>query len=134
MVRVANCDMLDLCYRLAAGSVEGVADVGVAGNAVVVCVTAEGYPDVQILPEPVSVRGFDEAEMHPGVIAFHGLTQQNASGDVVGLGGRVVSVTAFAATRELAAARALDAAQEIDVPGSSYRTDIGAGVTTFAHV
>ncbi len=90
------------------------------GAAVTTVVAAEGYPG--------TVRSGDVITLPPDehdVIVFHAGTKRNASGELVTAGGRVLAVTALAAT--LASAQKLSAAHaaRVHFAGRQYRRDIG---------
>lgn len=90
------------------------------GAAVTTVVAAEGYPG--------SVRSGDAITLPPDehdVIVFHAGTKRSAAGELVTAGGRVLAVTALAAT--LASAQKLSAAHaaRVQFAGRQYRRDIG---------
>ena len=61
-------------------------------------------------------------------MVFHAGTKFNADGEIVTAGGRVLGVTARAATLGEATARAYEAVSMIRFNGMQYRKDIGATV------
>ncbi len=61
-----------------------------------------------------------------GVQIFHGATSQLKDGRIVTNGGRVLGVTASAATLPLAVSRAYQAVERITFDGAQYRRDIAA--------
>ena len=61
-----------------------------------------------------------------GVVVFHAGTKINADGEIETAGGRVLGVTARAATLGEATARAYEAVDMIRFDGMHYRKDIGA--------
>lgn len=90
--------------------------------AVTVVMAGKGYPG-----EPRKggvIRGLDEAGQVPGVTVFHAGTAK-AGNDIVANGGRVLNITATAATLEEAVARAYEAIDRIDWPDGFCRRDIG---------
>jgi phosphoribosylamine---glycine ligase len=65
----------------------------------------------------------------PDVVVFHAGTKRDGD-SIVTSGGRVLGVTATAATLGLAIGKAYGAVDKIHFSGAHYRTDIGAkGVT-----
>ncbi|HUQ50286.1 MAG TPA: phosphoribosylamine--glycine ligase [Terriglobales bacterium] len=79
------------------------------------------------------ITGLTEADAVAGVKVFHAgtrvsVTQQDVAdkGTVVTTGGRVLGVTARAATLDAALARAYEAAAKISFDGAYYRKDIAA--------
>jgi phosphoribosylamine--glycine ligase len=90
---------------------------------VVLC--SAGYPGVSVGGKVIS--GLTEAARVPGVELFHAHTEQE--GDrLLAAGGRVMVVTATAASLSEALARAYEAANRIDFEGKHFRRDIGAGL------
>lgn len=128
LVRVLDADLLDLLDGAARGDLRGLDRVGSQGAAVSVCVAAEHYPDLQLEPSPVLVRGLDAARAVPGVELFVGLAQAAPSGssdEVRASGGRVITVSAWAPALGEAVERAYEAARHVQVPGRQLRGDIG---------
>jgi phosphoribosylamine---glycine ligase len=88
-----------------------------------VVLASRGYPE---RPETGAViRGLEEAARRPGVQLFHAGTARATDGSYLTDGGRVLGVTATAATLEEARARSYEAAGLIDWDGMHYRRDIG---------
>jgi phosphoribosylamine--glycine ligase len=73
-----------------------------------------------------TITGIDEAERLNGVVVFHAGTKINADGEIETAGGRVLGVTARAATLGEATSRAYEAAGMIRFNGMQYRNDNGA--------
>jgi phosphoribosylamine--glycine ligase len=91
------------------------------GAALTVVIAARGYPGT-----PVSggrIAGLAEAEDEAFV--FHAGTGQDAAGNLVARGGRVLAVTAAGADVAAAAAAAYRACARIDFPDGFWRRDIG---------
>ena len=88
-----------------------------------VVLASRGYPS---RPETgARIEGLERAAMHEGVRIFHAGTARSASGDWLTAGGRVLNVTATAATLEEALRRCYAAANDIHWDGVHYRRDIG---------
>ena len=121
--RVGN-DLLELLWRAANGRLAGVKLVEKAGHAMCVVIAAKGYPesfpkgDVIKLPAP--------ATLPAGVVILHAGTTRNAAGELVMNGGRVLGVTALAATLREAADRAYAVCEAIECRAKYFRRDIGA--------
>jgi len=93
--------------------------------AVTVVMAAEGYPGKPRKGDVIS--GLDLAlETIPGLIVFHAGTDQDNLENIIVSGGRVLDVTALAATRRLARTKAYLGTKQINWPGVQYRTDIAA--------
>jgi phosphoribosylamine--glycine ligase len=123
-------DMVELCWATATGQLAEV-DLSFDSRAaccVVVC--SKGYPGDY--PKGLEIEGIDEAraiERQPGedVMVFHAGTARK-DGKVVTAGGRVLGVTALAATGARAAELAREAASKIRFAGAFFRRDIGDGL------
>ena len=115
-------DLAGALAAAAAGRLDGVELVASPRAAVTVVLAARGYPDD---PETgVEIRGLDAAEA-TGALVFHAGTALR-NGRVVSAGGRVLDVTAAAASVPEARELAYAAVDEIDFPGAEYRRDIAA--------
>ncbi len=91
--------------------------------AVATVVAAPGYPDSPRLGSPVSIPA--SLEQDPEVHVFHAGTTRDADGTLRVAGGRVLAVTATAATVSEAAAKSRAAAEAIGFEGKQFRRDIG---------
>jgi phosphoribosylamine--glycine ligase len=88
---------------------------------VTVVVAAEGYPGKPRVGD--AIGGLEAAERVPGAYVLQAGTK--AAGDgVVSAGGRVLSVVGLGADLAQARARAYEAVDAIELPGSHHRTDI----------
>ena len=85
--------------------------------------SAEGYPGK--FTSGKRIEGLTDAGLVNGVNVFHAGTQSR-DGSIVTSGGRVLGVTAAAASIEAALAKAYKAAGKIRFEGMHYRKDIGA--------
>ena len=95
-----------------------------SSTATCVVMASAGYPGDY--PAGKTITGIDEAERLYGVVVFHAGTKINADGKIETAGGRVLGVTARAATLGEATARAYEAVSMIRFNGMQYRKDIGA--------
>jgi phosphoribosylamine--glycine ligase len=115
-------DVLALLWAAARGTLGSVKTGVKANHALCVVIAAKGYPDacpkgdVITFPDPLPA----------GVQVIHAGTARNAAGEIVTAGGRVLGVTAVAATLPEAAARAYAACEQIGYASKYYRRDIGA--------
>jgi phosphoribosylamine--glycine ligase len=105
--------------ELPAQSLQWAADAA----ALTVVLASPGYPGPYRSGDVI--RGLEEAETLPGVKIFHAGTSRDARGQLVAKGGRVLNVTAHAATLREAQQRAYEAIARIDWPDAFYRRDIG---------
>jgi phosphoribosylamine--glycine ligase len=88
-----------------------------------IVMASAGYPGSYETGKPISGTG--DAEMLEGVVVFHAGTRFGDDGRIETAGGRVLGVTARAATLEAATARAYDAVGRIHFQGMQFRKDIG---------
>jgi phosphoribosylamine---glycine ligase len=93
-------------------------------TATCVVIASAGYPGDY--PTGKTITGIDESESLDGVVVFHAGTKLNADGDVETTAGRVLGVTARAATLEDATSLAYEAVGKIRFDGMQFRRDIGA--------
>jgi phosphoribosylamine--glycine ligase len=117
-----------LLFAAATGALAGVPRPEFAlDTAVTVVLASEGYPEAPQTGRPIT--GLDAAAAVPEVTIAHAATARDeATGALLATGGRVLSVVARGTTFAEARARAYEAVELIDLPGSHYRTDIAARV------
>ena len=117
----------DVCAGLL-GVAQGVPDAGdlrtSSDACVAVGIAVPGYPSAPRTGAPIA--GIERAERLEGVSVFHAGTAL-AGGELVTAAGRVLTVSARAATLELARERAYAAASEITFDGAQMRSDIALG-------
>ena len=90
--------------------------------AVDVVVAAPGYPGT--VTTGGTITGIEAAEELDDVHVLHAGTGNTERGELVAVGGRVLSVVALGASLEAARERAYEAVERIDLEGAQYRTDI----------
>ncbi len=88
-----------------------------------IVLASDGYPGAYETGRVI--EGLDEAESLDGVVVFHAGTRRNERGDIETAGGRVLGVTARAASLDEATRRAYQAVEKISFDGMMYRRDIG---------
>ncbi|MEO6119654.1 MAG: phosphoribosylamine--glycine ligase [Terriglobales bacterium] len=93
-------------------------------STVCVVLASGGYPAA--FETGKTITGLDEANAVEGVKVFHAGTKREGADSIVTSGGRVLGVTARAATLDAAVARAYEAAAKIHFDGVYYRKDIAA--------
>jgi phosphoribosylamine---glycine ligase len=93
-----------------------------SGSAVCVVLASGGYPGPY--EKGKVITGIEEAEQVPGVTVFHAGTKI-VDGKLVTSGGRVLGVTCYAETLELALEHVYAAVNRIHFDGMHYRRDIG---------
>jgi phosphoribosylamine---glycine ligase len=121
MVRAPG-DLVPLLRAAADGDAWPPAHPWPATASVCVNIASGGYPGKYRTGLPI--RGVEAADARPGVQVFHAGTATK-NGDLVTAGGRVLGVTAVAASMDAAIAAAYAAVHEISFEGMHYRTDIG---------
>ncbi len=89
-------------------------------KAVTVVVAAEGYPQAYVSGQVISLPN----ALPNGVNVFHAGTKRQPSGELISVGGRVLTVTAVADTLVDARTQAYGAIDTIDFPQSFTRSDI----------
>ena len=90
--------------------------------AVDVVIAAPGYPGT--VTTGGTITGIEAAEELDDVHVLHAGTGTTERGELVAVGGRVLSVVALGATLEAARERAYEAVERINLEGAQYRTDI----------
>lgn len=113
---------LDLCLAAAQGELGPSGSVPVSGSAVCVVLASKTYPFGP--SDPAVITGVDEAEKLPGVRVFHSGTSRR-DGKLLAVGGRVLCVSAAAATFDEARELAYRASELISFDGCQKRNDIG---------
>ncbi|KAF4349080.1 phosphoribosylamine--glycine ligase [Cannabis sativa] len=94
------------------------------GSAMVVVMASKGYPGSY--QKGTVIKNLDEAEhVAPSVKVFHAGTALDSDGNFIGVGGRVLGVTAQGRDLEEARDLAYQAVEQINWPGGFYRRDIG---------
>ena len=116
-------DFAELLHAVATGRLGDIDPPRLSGeHAVTVIVAARGYPGAPASGGPI--REIEAAEQVEGVTVFHAGTALDKRG-LVAKGGRVLAVTAVAATFANARARVYRAVDQIDFADGFHRRDIG---------
>ncbi|MDT3397432.1 phosphoribosylamine--glycine ligase [Streptomyces sp. B1866] len=99
------------------------------GAAVTVVIAAHDYPATPRTGDPVTGLAEVAEQDAPDAYVLHaGTKRDEATGEIVSAGGRVLSVTATGSDLTKARARAYRAVARIGLEGSHHRTDIAARV------
>ncbi len=115
-------DLLPILLGCAEGTLDQVDAEWHSDPAITVVMASKGYPgSYEKLTE---INGIEEAANDPDVEIFHAGTV-SADGKLLSNGGRVLNVTARAATVSEAREKAYAAIERIDWPDGFYRKDIG---------
>lgn len=115
-------DLLELLWRAALGQLGGMQLQVKPVHAVCVVIAAQGYPDAYAKGDVITFP----AVLPPNVTLIHAGTAKNAAGQIVTHGGRVLGVTAVAATLRQAADDAYAVCGAIQCSSKYFRRDIGA--------
>jgi phosphoribosylamine--glycine ligase len=115
-------NLLAVLWAAAHGSLSRISLEVSPEYAVCVVVAAKGYPGSYAKGEGI---GLPET-LRPGVSVIHAGTARDASGQLVSNGGRVLGVTATAASLPEATRLAYETCDAIAWPGKYFRRDIGA--------
>jgi phosphoribosylamine--glycine ligase len=103
-----STDLLTLLWAAALGQLPQVGPLVVRPDyAVCVVIAARGYPDAYTKGDVITLP--DDSALPPATTIYHAGTAQNATGQLVTNGGRVLGVTALAPTLRTAADRAYTA-------------------------
>lgn len=89
--------------------------------AVTTVIAAAGYPDTPRAGDVITIPD----DLAPGVTVYHAGTTRREDGALVSSGGRVLAVTAVAATFAAAQHASRAAAEAVQLDGKQYRSDIG---------
>ena len=115
-----GAQLLDACLACATGDSASARVNFAADHAMTVVMAAQGYPGSYATGEPIGLAEADD----PRVKVFHAGTRDDG-GKLVSNGGRVLNVSARAATLREARDLAYDALDRVNWPGGFARRDIG---------
>ena len=115
-------DLVEICEAIVDGRIGSTAVRWSDESAVCIVAASGGYPNAFEKGKPIS--GLDDANATDGVVVFHAGTARDANQQLVSAGGRVLGITARAATLEAARARAYEAIGKIHFERMHYRKDI----------
>ena len=129
ILRRLDSDFAEIALAVAQGAVSRVKPRWSSDATTCVVMASAGYPGSYATGK--TITGIDEAEGLDDVVVFHAGTKLNADRRVDTAGGRVLGVTARAATLEEATANAYEAVSRIRFEGMQFRRDIGTRVNVF---
>jgi phosphoribosylamine--glycine ligase len=124
LVRLES-DLVDIFEAIVDGEIGPTSISWSDASSVCIVAASGGYPGAFEKGKPIN--GLDEAKSLEGVAVFHAGTMRDEQGSYLSSGGRVLGVTARAATLEAARARAYEAINKISFDGMHYRKDIAGG-------
>ena len=117
-------DLLPALKALAEGTLDTAPITFSDQASISVVMAAQNYPAKPLTGAVIT--GIDDANALPDVTVFQAGTKQNAAGDLVVSGGRVLAVCALGATVQEARDKAYAGVNAITWHGAQYRKDIGA--------
>ena len=123
ILRRLESDFGELALAVARGGLRHVEPRWSNDAATCVVMASAGYPGDYQAGKPI--EGLAEAEQQDGVIVFHAGTRLGVNGRSETAGGRVLGITARAATLSDATAKAYRAVNAIRFEGAQFRKDIG---------
>ncbi|HKS41085.1 MAG TPA: phosphoribosylamine--glycine ligase [Blastocatellia bacterium] len=119
-----DSDLVEIFNAVVDGQVASASINWSADASVCVVAASGGYPGD--FEKGKVINGLLEADVIEGVVVFHAGTMRDEQGSFLTSGGRVLGVTARAATLESARARAYEAISKIKFDRMNYRKDIAA--------
>jgi phosphoribosylamine--glycine ligase len=123
ILRRLDSDFAEIALAVAQGRLSDARPRWSDESTTCVVMASSGYPGIYPTGKPIF--GISEAERIDGVVVFQAGTKFNAAGEVETAGGRVLGVTARAASLDAATARAYAAVDRIQFDGMHFRRDIG---------
>jgi phosphoribosylamine--glycine ligase len=123
ILRRLDSDFAEVAFAVARGELSRVKPQWSDETTTCVVLASAGYPGSY--PTGKTITGIDEAERLDEVVVFHAGTRLKANGEIETAGGRVLGITARAATLAEATARAYEAVSRIRFEGRQFRRDIG---------
>ena len=123
ILRRLDSDLGEICFAAARGGLARVKPRWSDEAATCIVLASAGYPGSYQTGK--TITGLEEAASGRGIEVFHAGTRRSATGAVETSGGRVLGVTARAATLAEATETAYQAVGKINFEGMHYRRDIG---------
>ena len=123
ILRRLDADFAELAFATAKGELSRTRPRWSDETTICVVMASAGYPGDYETGKIIT--GLDEAEQIESVVVFHAGTKLHASGSVETAGGRVLGVTARAASLGDATDRVYNAINRIQFEGMQFRQDIG---------
>ncbi len=123
ILRRLDSSFSQLALAVATGDLSSVSPRWSTDASICIVLASGGYPGDYQTGKKIS--GIEDAESIPGSVVFHAGTKQAPDGSIVTAGGRVLGVTARAASLATAVDHAYEAVERISFEGMRYRRDIG---------
>ena len=126
VIPLLQSDLLDIMLACTNGTLTPETVKFADGAAVCVVIASGGYPGSY--NTGLVISGLDNAEATENICVYHAGTKLDENGTILTAGGRVLGVTATAATLAAARESAYAAAKKISFEDAYYRQDIGDAV------
>ncbi|MBS1808892.1 MAG: phosphoribosylamine--glycine ligase [Acidobacteria bacterium] len=123
VLRRLDSDLAEILLAATRGELAQVQPVWSNDSTCCVVMASAGYPGSY--PTGKSISGLADAEQIPGVTVFQAGTRKGEDGVIETAGGRVLAVTARAATLAEATSLAYQGVEKIHFEGCHFRRDIG---------
>lgn len=123
ILRRLDSDLTEICLSVAKAELSLCRPKWSPDVTTCVVMASAGYPGSY--PTGRAITGLNEAEDVPGVVVFQAGTRAAQNGQVLTTGGRVLGVTARAASLEKATELAYQGVERIRFEGMHFRRDIG---------
>jgi phosphoribosylamine--glycine ligase len=123
IIRRMDSDFAEIAMAVAQGRLSKVRPRWSEDTTTCVVMASAGYPENYSTGKTIS--GIDEAEELENIVVFHAGTKLSSAGEIETAGGRVLGVTASAATLKDATALVYKAVGKIHFDGMHFRNDIG---------
>jgi phosphoribosylamine--glycine ligase len=117
-------DLVEVFESIVGGKVASTSIRWSADSSVCVVAASGGYPGE--FEKGKVINGLEDAKSIDGIVTFHAGTIRDEQGSFLTSGGRVLGVTARAATLSIARSRAYEAAGKIEFEKIHYRRDIAS--------
>jgi phosphoribosylamine--glycine ligase len=124
LLRLLKSDLVPIMLACISGELNTITVEFHSGTAVAVVLSSPGYPKSSTKGLIISGVEYLQEESNRGVVPFYSAVKLEDESFLTN-GGRVLSITAHAASKELALQEAYSAIRNIDFPGLHYRKDIG---------
>ena len=123
ILRRLDSDFAEIAFAVAHEELQNIKPQWSDETATCVVIASAGYPGRYETGKRIS--GIDDAELLEDVVVFQAGTKLNSRDEIETSAGRVLGVTARAATLEKATTLAYQAVSKIQFDGMQYRKDIG---------
>lgn len=121
-MRLLESDLFDLLWGCTEGKLLQGGLIWKKGYSICVTLASAGYPVNTKVGR--AIEGVKKANSRHSIVVFHAGTKQDGNA-LLSSGGRVLSITAYADSIDIARKRVYQAIETISLSGMQYRSDIG---------